>query len=181
MKDKKNLLIAVLLIAVVAMSVGYAALSTTLTVNGTANIDVEWKVLFTDIQKSIPTGSTAEDETAPTCTATTCTFVTNLKKPGDEEIYTMTIENQGTIDAELSASNWSTTGSLVNGVTGLPTYAKYQVTTEPALNSTLAAKTGTTTVVVRVYWDESVAIPEGDATIDETLVLTGTYTYVQAD
>ena len=181
MKDKKNLLIAVLLIAIVSMAIGYAALTTTLTVNGTAKINVGWKVLFTDIQKTIPTGSTAEDASEPTCTATTCTFVTKLKKPGDEETYTMTIANQGTLDAKLSASNWSTTGSLVGTNTGTPVYAKYEVTTEPALNSVLAAETGTTTVVVRVYWDKTVDIPANTETIDETLVLTGTYTYVQAD
>ena len=39
MKDKKNVLIAALIAAVVFMAVGYAAFATTLNINGKATID----------------------------------------------------------------------------------------------------------------------------------------------
>lgn len=182
MKDKKNILIVALLILIVGLAAGYAALSTTLTINGTAKINAGWNVLITDIDEEVPTGSTATDDAGlPTYTATTATFSTTLKKPGDEEIYTITIENQGTLDAKLSTITWSTEGSTVNGTTDTPTYAKYEIVSAPTANSLLAAETGTTTVKVRVYWDSTVDIPANTTTIEETLKLTGTLLYVQAD
>ena len=186
MKDKKNLLIAVLLIAVVAMSVGYAALTTTLTVNGTAKIHAGWDVEFTDVQKTIPTGSTAEDdEGSPSFTKTEVTFSTNLKKPGDEETYDVTVSNLGDFNAKLSSIVWSTENSLVDGVKGIPIYVKYEILNAPAASSQLAAKDGdtidTVTFKVRVYWDATQEIPDDTELIDEKLVLKGTLVYVQAD
>ena len=49
MKDRKNILIVALLIAIVAMSVGYAALAQQLTINGTANISASCDVKIKEI------------------------------------------------------------------------------------------------------------------------------------
>ena len=55
--EKKSLLIGVLLIAVVLMSVGYAALASQLDINGTAAISSKWDVKFTSITEGTPTGT----------------------------------------------------------------------------------------------------------------------------
>ena len=47
-KNSKNVILLVLLVVVVGMAVGYAALSQALVINGTANITAEWKILFTE-------------------------------------------------------------------------------------------------------------------------------------
>ena len=82
------------------MVAGYAAFRTQLTINGTSNISSEWKVLITGIQSSVLNGN-ASDLESPTYTATTATFKTNLINPGDSMRYTVTVENQGSIDAVL--------------------------------------------------------------------------------
>lgn len=174
MKDKKNLLIGLMLVLVVGLSVGYAALATTLKVNGTATIDAGWDVEITGIDGDL-TGK-AEDVTAPAFTATTATFDVKLNEPGDSATYTIDVKNKGTMDATLSTITWSTEGSDP----ATPTYIKYTVTSAPTANSILAANTGTTQVVVKVYWDESVDIPADTEKIEETLKLTGTLLYVQA-
>ena len=183
MKDKKNILLGVLLVTVLTLSGAYAALATTLTINGTAKISAGWNVEIISIDKAVPTGSTATDDTgSPDYTATTATFSTTLKKPGDTETYTITVKNSGTLDAKLSSITWSTTGSTSSinkaTATSTPLYAKHEIVSAPAANAKLAVGE-TATVVVRVYWDESVDIPNTTESIEETLKLTGTLLYVQ--
>jgi len=49
---KKNILLAVLVVGIISMTVAYAALSTTLNINGSAsvqNIDQSWNIHFAHI------------------------------------------------------------------------------------------------------------------------------------
>lgn len=109
MKEKrgKNIAIAVLCIALVFMAVGYAALSQTLTINGTATVEGSWDVHFISIEDI--TGSNATNEgvsdtvpTVPDTGATTLDVSFSLKKPGDYVVYKVVVENKGNIDAVLS-------------------------------------------------------------------------------
>ncbi len=97
---KKNYLIVALFIAIVAMSIGYAALAQVLTINGTANIDAKWDISITDIQVLNQVGAT--DKQLPTHTNTTATFNVDLAYPGSSSTYLITVENKGTINAKLS-------------------------------------------------------------------------------
>ena len=144
MKDKKNILIAVLLLVIVGLAVGYAALSATLTINGTATIDT-WDVEITGITTGTPVG-TAQNKTDPTFTATTATFDALLQKKGDSISYTITIENKGTIDAELDSITW-TPDSTTYGASPII----YAVTSQPAANSVLAAGASTTVVISATF------------------------------
>ena len=84
MKTKnKNLLLVILLIAVVGMAIGYAALSQQLVINGTANITTEWDVHIKNITASAGNATTgAQDKTQPSFTATSATFDVDLAYPG---------------------------------------------------------------------------------------------------
>ena len=97
---KKNYLIVALFIAIVAMSIGYAALAQVLTINGTANIDAKWDISITDIEVLNQVGAT--DKQLPTHTNTTATFNVDLAYPGSSSTYLITVENKGTINAKLS-------------------------------------------------------------------------------
>ncbi len=100
MKKKRNWFILVLLIALLIMSVGYSLFSTNLNLNGTAEIVGEWNVKITNIEVSSIKGNCNPGN--PTYTNTSATFNLKLYQPGDEVIYLITIENQGTIDAKLA-------------------------------------------------------------------------------
>ena len=112
-KDARNVLMVALVVAILIMSVGYAALSQRLTVNGTATIgDAEWKVRITDItfdatnSTVTSTDSTQSLDPAETATgegSTGAKFNVTLGAPGDKAVYTVTIKNLGTIEAELDA------------------------------------------------------------------------------
>ena len=100
-KSNKNIILLILLLVIVGMAVGYAALSQALVINGTANITTEWKILFTDIKEGTLVG--AESKTAPSYTATTATFDVNLLYPGASAQYIVTVANQGSINAKLTS------------------------------------------------------------------------------
>lgn len=106
-RGAKIIAIVALLIAVVGLTVGYAAYSSTLTINGTATVDpASWKVNFDYKTGDSLTGTTtghATETTAPTLADTTISgFDVTLKAPGDSVTYNFLIKNSGTLNAELA-------------------------------------------------------------------------------
>lgn len=100
-KDKKNILIVALLVAVVFMSVGYALLSAQLEVSGSSSIkDASWGVKIQDIKVIAKTG-TALGGTPQVLSNLSASFDATLSAPGDSVTYQVIVENTGTIDAVL--------------------------------------------------------------------------------
>lgn len=143
MKDGRNIIIGALLIAVITMAVGYSAFATQLEINGNAEIVGEWNVEITKIEATTVTGQA--DAGTPTFTKTTAEFDADLKQPGDSVVYTITVENKGSIDATLA--NYTMTPQADGSPAILYTY------TEPAED--LAAG-GTTTFTVTVTYDANI-------------------------
>jgi len=143
---KRNVIIGSLCAVLLLMVVGYAAFSTALKINGTANISSTWNILITDIQtKNIVGGATNAE--APTGEGTlTATFKTNLVSPGDSIEYDITVTNSGSLNATLEKITKTdpnnpaikfTTSGLEEG-------------------STLAANGGTAVLTVKVEYDSTV-------------------------
>ena len=62
---------------VAVMVIGYAAFSTTLTINGTANISSTWNVVFTEIKQLTKSGGVTE-KSLPQANRTTATLDVDL-------------------------------------------------------------------------------------------------------
>jgi hypothetical protein len=180
--NKKFLFVAIALLFV--MSIGYAALSTTLTINGTANIaSNSWNVHFANIQTT--TGSVTPT-TAPTVSGTNTTSLTwavSLAEPGDFYEFTVDAVNGGTINAKI-ADNGITKTEMTSTQ---DTYLNYTVTyadgTAIAAGDTLAkagATGNTKTLKVRVEYDTNVTSEQINA-LTEPLAVTLNYSlnYVQ--
>ena len=167
MKDKKNVLICALLLTIMVMAVGYAAFRQTLTIDGTATIAGEWQVEITGITSELE--GTAKNKTdTPTFTTTTATFDVELVKPGDSATYTITVTNNGSIDAKLNSITLTPQEDGSSAIT-------YEVVKEPAKDSVLAVD-GTHEVIIKVTYDEDTEeIPEVT-----TKKITGVLEYVQA-
>ena len=103
MKKKKNIIIGILIAVIALMGVGYAALAQVLTINGTANVAGTWDVRITGIVPNGSVGASNTNNVAPSYTATSATFAVDLEYPGAWAEYEVTIENRGTINAELSS------------------------------------------------------------------------------
>ena len=107
-KKQKNILIGALLAIVLVMAVGYAAFQTSLNITNTAQIDSKWDIHFdttkTSGQGVIDTTTGLQGAQAPTGTieysnGQNATVSAELNQPGDSVQFTLTIVNDGTIDA----------------------------------------------------------------------------------
>ena len=119
-RGAKVIAIVALLIAVVGLTIGYAAYSTTLTIDGSANVDpASWDVHFAYKSGNSLTATTtgnAVENTAPTLAATAISgFAVTLKAPGDSVTYDFSVKNGGTLDARLDTF---TLGTLTLNVMG---------------------------------------------------------------
>jgi len=98
---KKNYALVVLLVLLIGISVGYAAFGQTLTINGTANANGNFKLAFTNavIEPSVGAeGST----TSISANGDTLSINMNLEYPGAGGVVTATITNTGSIAAQLN-------------------------------------------------------------------------------
>ena len=171
MKTKsKNLLLVILLIAVIGMAVGYAALSQQLVIKGTANITTEWEVEVKSITPASTNASTgAKDKVSPTFTATTASFDVNLAYPGATAVYVIKVENSGTINARLASIS-----GIQEANAQEPTGITYSINAKE--NDFLASKE-TKEYTVTVVWDANATeIPDAKGK-----TATITLNYVQAE
>lgn len=169
--SKKFLLIGLFILLIAGISIGYAALQTTLSINGTTKINkVGWDIHFENIQvveDSVNNGSAiinANDSTEVTYNVT-------LSEPGDFYEFSVDIKNAGTLPARLA--------SITNpGLTDEEdVYANYTVTGLPAVDSVLEAG-ASKTITIRVEFDYDIN-PEDLPTEDKILTKTIKLNYVQ--
>ena len=116
-EKSKNILLGVLIVGLVSMTVAYAALSTSLQINGTANVAATtWDIHFANVQvdKNNTTGASENSNGVITTMGTLDNAIDNsratgtafsgllveLAKPGDKATITFDIVNAGTIDAK---------------------------------------------------------------------------------
>ena len=101
----KALVIVVLLIVVAGLTVAFAALSTTLNINGTAYLDAaKWGIRFENLSSPTKIGSATTTGTAKieeTKAAEITGINVSLMAPGDKVTYTVDLVNKGTINAKI--------------------------------------------------------------------------------
>ena len=173
----KQKFIALAVLLILAISIGYAALSTTLTINGTANIaSNSWLIYFTNVQVTSGSVTATTTPTTSGTSTTTLTWAVNLQTPGDYYEYNVDVKNDGTIDAMI--------GSLSN--TSLNTnqakYLNYTVTYSDGATIEQYDKLDsneTVTLKVRVEYKTDLN-PEDLPTENTPVTLTYTSNYVQA-
>lgn len=103
MNDMKTKVLIALGVILVLMGVGYAALMTNLTINGTAEISGKWDIYISDIsEKRLNQATTVETKVE---SKTTASFDVNLEKPGSYAEYDVTVKNEGNLDAVLKGIN----------------------------------------------------------------------------
>lgn len=105
-RKSKNIVIIALCITLIFMGVGYAFLSTTLTINGTATVNGVFDVHFGSVEAATPEGiNQGKSTSALMLDNKTLEVAFELVKPGDSVTYTVTVENSGSIDAILNEIN----------------------------------------------------------------------------
>lgn len=119
-KDRKTRIIAVVavVLAIAGLSLGFAAYSQTLTINGSGEVKASsWQVRFENLSSVNKTG-TANEVTAPTINTNDTNigeYDVTFQTPGDSISYTFDIANNGTFDAEISSISIPTPECTGNG------------------------------------------------------------------
>lgn len=174
-KNKISTFFLVLILLV--LGIGYAYLSTTLSINGTTSIDRSvWNIYFDNVQVKSGSVSGSQVTTAPTIDTnkTTVSFRVNLKEPGEFYEFTVDAKNDGTIDAMIET---------INKTTNIPEYLSYIVTYSDGINiipkQELNAGTKETYKVKVVYRTD--IDPDDLPATPQSLNLSFSVTYVQKD
>ena len=104
----KIISLCALLVAVLGLTVAFAALSQTLTINGSAAVNAaSWDIHFEKTSGKETEVKGAATFTEPTLSGTTIeNFSATLAKPGDSVTYYFDIVNNGTIDAQIESYNF---------------------------------------------------------------------------
>ena len=99
----KIISLIVLVVMILCLTVAFAALSQTLTINGSAAVNAaSWDIHFENLTLSEKTG-TAEVSGTPQLTGTVISGIdVSLNKPGDKIVYEFDLVNNGSIAAKLT-------------------------------------------------------------------------------
>ena len=120
MRNKKNIIIAVMICVAVLMATGYAYFATRLNINATGNITSNWNIYFSNITSGTVVGSASNNKT-PSVTGTSATMDANLSVPGDSITYELTLTNGGSVGAIIEDIKAEANGSsaIVYSISGL--------------------------------------------------------------
>ena len=101
----KALVVVVLLIVIAGFTIAFAALSTTLNINGTAYLDAsKWGIRFENLSSPTKIGSATTTGTAKieeSKSAEITGINVSLSTPGDKVTYIVDLVNKGTINAKI--------------------------------------------------------------------------------
>ena len=104
-RSVKLLIISILFMLIAGLTVAFAALSTTLNINGTAYLDAaKWGIRFENLSSPTKIGSATTTGTAKieeSKAAEITGINVSLSIPGDKIVYTVDLVNKGTINAKI--------------------------------------------------------------------------------
>ena len=190
-RNSQTIIIAVLAVAVLFMSIGFASFSQILNIQSSVDVsEAKWDIHWDTDSFEKAAGSvdilnpSKTANTTPTLTNTDVSFGAKLEKPGDFAEFTVDAVNDGTFNAKLTAITISPelTAAQQKYLSYTVTYAgtEYHTSTE-GLNVSLPAKSSNTvTVTVRVDYNQpnnAADLPSADTTIAATI----SFDYEQAD
>ncbi len=112
----KVLSLIALIVSVLGLTVAFAALSQTLTINGTASVNAaEWDIHFENLNKAIK--GDAAVNTEPVVDGTSITgFDITITKPNDVVAYMFDIVNAGTVNAKIESVDISPLCTLQSSI-----------------------------------------------------------------
>lgn len=169
---RRNYAIIVVLLLVIGISIGYAALSATLNINGQTTISKSnWDVHFGNL--NITDGSvTATTDAAIDTNKTDINYSVTLAQPGDYYEFTVDVTNAGTIPAKIAS-----TPTLAGLSDEQKVYTNYTVTYQDGstVSADDALSAGTTkTLRVRVEYKtdiNSTQLPTTAQTVNLTFAM----------
>jgi len=170
----RNLAVIAVAVAILGMSVGFAALQQALTITGTGTVrSATWSIAFTNLQSPNLSGATVDTAAQLSVNSTTLTFAVSLHKPGDSVQYNFDVKNSGSIDAKVSSVNIT---GVSDAATANVTYTLTYADNSPiAANDTLTAGQ-TKSLKLTLSYNNVSEVPDTDI----PLSIGATINYIQA-
>ena len=140
MKNRRIVVVALMLVAVICVGVGYAALNATIDFTGKVNYTADFQIVWGDVTDS---SSILTDTGTPGSNTITVSMDTTDWTVGETKTFTVAVENTSRYAAEHVA---------VQALTTTDVAANYTVTAAVTGATTIAVG-GTTTVTVTVTMD----------------------------
>ena len=115
-KKRRVIVFIVLLLMILGITIGYAIMSETLTIQGQAEVrPASWEIRFANLSAPAITGD-ASVPTLPTIGGTGNTTISNydviLTRPGDSVAFEFDVQNNGSIPARLQTLTMNTPATL---------------------------------------------------------------------
>ena len=196
-KNKKNKTLLTVLILLLAITIGYAAIATTLKINGSADVkSARWNVYWDENSIAVTEGSveTSQGNGARVTDAgkTQIEYSVELSEPGDFYEFTVDAVNEGSLNAKIAPNGVKNNVYESDGTTpkNLPDYLGYTVKyaendADVTAGDVLEAKKGNTPTrkkyKVRVWYKTDIDPSTLNESTTETLKLVFEVDYVQGD
>ncbi|MBR6136970.1 MAG: hypothetical protein IKQ06_02300 [Bacilli bacterium] len=103
--DRKRTILFIIILLVMSMGIGYAFLTTTLSIDGTSDIDSSsWDVHFENVQvqSGAVTGSQVITPATISADGQTVSYHIKLNEPGDNYTFKIDVVNDGSLSAKIS-------------------------------------------------------------------------------
>ena len=196
-KNKKNKTLLTVLILLLAITIGYAAIATTLKINGSADVkSARWNVYWDENSIAVTEGSVATtqgNEARVTDSGKTqVEYSVELSEPGDFYEFTVDAVNEGSLNAKIAPNGVKNNVYESDGTTpkNLPDYLGYTVKyaendADVTAGDVLEAKKGNTPTrkkyKVRVWYKTDIDPSQLNTSTTETMKLVFEVDYVQGD
>ena len=131
MRRKKKNKIYLYLLVILGLTVGFALLSTTLNINGTAGIKKNtWDIHWDEESIQVTENSVQAETPIVTEEGQKVSYAVTLELPGDFYEFTIDAVNAGTVDGLVNIDGLNPTikNKTTGEITTLPSYIKYSVT-----------------------------------------------------
>lgn len=181
---KRQLYISIFLIILIVIGMGYAYLSSNLSITGATSVTGNnWDIHFANIQisnGSVPIGTGKQAATIDSQDNTLITFSVLFEKPGDYYEFTADIVNGGTLDGMIDTIEQKVNNQAISN---LPSYIEYSLTylDEEEIEPNHLLEAGETeTIKVRVRYKKNIANNELVGT-NTSLTFSINLSYLQSD
>ena len=178
-KNKKNLIYSILLLILLSIGIGYAYLTSNLSINGSTEISANsWDIHFANLVVNQDSVTATTPASINSIDDTSISYSILLSRPKDYYEFTVDMVNEGSIPGKISLVS-------INGITsaaeGLVDYlVVYSSNSEPVQVNDILNANSSKNIRVRVFYNDDITaddLPDTNIPLEITLNIT----FVQSD
>ena len=177
-KNKKNLIYSILLLILLSIGIGYAYLTSNLSITGATEIaSNSWDIHFANLVVSENSVEATTPATISPTDNTSITYTVKLNRPKQFYEFTVDVVNEGTLPGKVSISSLS---GITAEAEDIVDYTVNYTNGNPVQIGDILNGGATKSIRVRVFYNDEIDISDLPST-NLNLTLTYTLQYVQSE